>query len=183
MRRARAFSLVELLIVIAVVAILLALVGPSMADLLATQRVRNINAQLVTDLQFARSEAVRRKEEVKVWLQDPGSMTCYVLTEVTVLGNCNCANAPGAVCDSGRREFRTVQIPTSLGVRVTPTAGPGAPDMNFSHNDGRLTVPVAGEFQVDVVSSRRGHLRTTVGRSGRPSVCSPDGSIGQVPRC
>ena len=182
MRRARAFTLIELLVVIAVVAILLALVGPSMADLLATQRVRNINAQLVTDFQFARSEAVRRKANVMVWFQGSDSMTCYVMTLVSNLGTCDCTATPGSVC-SIREEIKTVQVPASMSIRVAPVVGQTDTSVPFSADDGRISGTTPSVFRIDVVSTRRGKLRTTVGLAGRPTVCSPDGSITGVPAC
>ncbi|HRC39206.1 MAG TPA: prepilin-type N-terminal cleavage/methylation domain-containing protein, partial [Rubrivivax sp.] len=55
MRRARwpqaAFTLVELMIAIAVVAVVLVLAAPSFRELIEMQRLRSVNAQLVTDLQ------------------------------------------------------------------------------------------------------------------------------------
>ena len=56
----RGFTLVELLIVVAVVAIILVVAAPSFRDMILMQRLRSITAQLVTDLQFARNEAVSR---------------------------------------------------------------------------------------------------------------------------
>lgn len=175
MRRARAFTLIELLVVVAVVAILLALVGPSMGDLLATQRVRNINAQLITDLQFARSEAARRNVSVLVWFRSNTTLTCYTMTMPLGEGNCDCRLGEGASC-TGFEEIRTVSVPTSTTVRLTPNYEA----LQFDRASGRV---IGAAFQADVVSSRHGKLRTTVNAAGRPTVCSPDGSIRDVPQC
>ena len=179
MRRARAFTLIELLVVIAVVAILLALVGPSMGDLLASQRVRNINAQLVTDIQYARSEAALRNTTVSVLFRrtpplGTPTMTCYVLAMEGGTGDCDCDG-----CYSTWQEIRRIQIPGSTTVTVLPVAGQ-AEEVKFDQRGRQLaSQPIA----VAVFSSRRGKLLTRVNLAGRPSVCSPDGSIRDVPAC
>ena len=179
MRRARAFTLIELLVVVALIAILLALVGPSMGDLLATQRVQNINAQLVTDIQYARSEAARRNMAVRVRFGSSDTMTCYVIYIQGVIGSCNCTNLPGSAC-STLEELRTVQVPLNNGVQVRTPLGQTTL-VEFDSATGKNTSQT--NFLTDVRASRRGQLRTTVGPSGRPTVCSPDGSIRQVPQC
>ena len=60
------------MVVIALVGVLLALAAPSMRGLISAQRVRGINAELVTDLQYARSEAARRSHDVRVGFQCNG---------------------------------------------------------------------------------------------------------------
>lgn len=60
------FSLVELLITLAVAAILLTLAVPSFQDYMANQRVRSASADLVSALNLARSEAVKRAADVSV---------------------------------------------------------------------------------------------------------------------
>ena len=45
------------------------------------------------------------------------------------------------------------------------------------------TWPTGRTFRVGVESTLSGKLRTSVGITGRPQVCSPDGSFSGVPRC
>lgn len=58
MRRVLGLTLIELMITIAVVGVLLALAAPSFYEFMLVQRLKGVNAELVTDLQLARSEAV-----------------------------------------------------------------------------------------------------------------------------
>ncbi len=62
-RRARGLTMVEMMVVVAIAAVILTLTAPSMRDFLARQRVAAINAELVTDLQLARSEAIARNSD------------------------------------------------------------------------------------------------------------------------
>lgn len=68
-QRTRGFTLLELLITMAVVAILAAVAVPSFQNMIATQQVRSAASDLVSALNFARSEAVKRNTTVRV---DPG---------------------------------------------------------------------------------------------------------------
>ena len=62
----RGFTLVELAVTLAVAAILLALATPSFAELLRRNRLAAANNELVTALNVARAEALRRGRPVAV---------------------------------------------------------------------------------------------------------------------
>jgi type IV fimbrial biogenesis protein FimT len=62
----RGFTLVELVVTLAVAAILLALATPSFAELLRRNRLAAANNELVTALNVARAEALRRGRPVAV---------------------------------------------------------------------------------------------------------------------
>lgn len=64
--RLRGFTLIELVVTLAVAAILLTLAAPSMADLLRANRLASANNGLVTALNVARAEALRRGASVTV---------------------------------------------------------------------------------------------------------------------
>jgi len=58
------FTLIELIIVIAIVAILVAVGVPSMREWVANQKVRGSANDLLFDLSFARAEAIKRNANV-----------------------------------------------------------------------------------------------------------------------
>lgn len=179
-RRAHGFTLIELMVVVALTAIVIGLVGPSMRELLAVKRVQSINAEMMTDLQYARTEAVRRNQSVVVQFQSNGTMTCYVVTAISAaVGKCNCLETPGSACKAGWEEIKTVQIPRTADVTLAASSSMSTL-VRFEKLAG---TSLPGDFQVDVVSSLRGQLRTGINPAGLPSVCSPDGSVTQVPKC
>lgn len=75
-RHARGFSLVELMVTIAVLAILLAIGIPSFASLIASNRLTSATNELVAALQTARTEALRRNARVTVCPAASGATAC-----------------------------------------------------------------------------------------------------------
>lgn len=60
------FTLIELMVTIAVAAILLAIGVPSFRDFVAGQRVRAASSDIVNILTYARSEAIKRNTDVEI---------------------------------------------------------------------------------------------------------------------
>lgn len=188
-RPARGLTMVELMVVVAVIGVLVALAAPSFREMITMQRLRGVNAQLVTDMQFARSEAVARGRVVRVNFgrQTAGTDTdrsCYVIYVSPGNGiRCNCENA-GAVCASeSAQEIRTVNVLRSSGVSLTwpdnqnsafgfdPVTG-GL--VNIPTDQG-VTPAVSVKLEARVDDNRR--LVTTIVQTGRPTVCAPNAAV------
>lgn len=58
--------MLEVMVTIAIVAILAGIAAPSMVQFVRDSRLRGLSGQMITDLQFARSEAIRRNRGVLV---------------------------------------------------------------------------------------------------------------------
>ncbi len=192
MKRTRhGFTLVELMIVIAVLGVLLVLAAPSFYDFIRVQRLKSINAQLVTDLQLARSEAIARRTWVRVAFRSNSSITCYTLyTTVNNVNSvrCNCLLGAGAACGANATEIRTVQVPTRLSVRLLPGQTDNA--FAFDHVTNSIArIPLDNvsqpvpRFVVNASIDGTRSLRTIVNQAGRTSVCAPAGSRMTEPPC
>jgi type IV fimbrial biogenesis protein FimT len=72
-RNARGFTLLELIIVLAVMAILVAWGFPSLEESMKNNRMVAQNNEMVAMLQYARSEAIRRNTSVEVHLSADGN--------------------------------------------------------------------------------------------------------------
>ena len=64
--RSTGFTLTELVVTVTIVGILAAIAAPSFNDFMAQQRIRNAAFELMADLTYARSEAVKRNADVTV---------------------------------------------------------------------------------------------------------------------
>ena len=181
-RPARGLTLIESLVVLAVLGVLIALVAPSMRGMIARQRVQGVNAELVTALQLARSEVAQRSgmaTKVAVSFGADANFTCYSVHTVAAGGPCDCTRLPGAVCTAPAQEIKSMQFARAEGVSVAASSPSGTVVM-FAPPLGAAT---PGDLVVDVRDVTSGYLRTAINAMGRPSVCSPDGSIKGVGSC
>jgi type IV fimbrial biogenesis protein FimT len=189
------FTLVELLVVITVAAILLVIGVPGFRDFILMQRLKGTNAQLVTDLQFARSEASARGQWARVAFNSNASMTCYSIYTTTDEFDgtrCDCRLGPGAACDGARTEVRTVQVPVADGVRVDVVLDADNDELAFAfdHVNGRIaTIPVDDDpgalaaFRIQTAIDANRTLQTEVGPAGRVSVCATASTTVGAPAC
>ncbi len=192
----RGFTLIELMIVIALMAILIALSVPSFRNMIEMQRLRGIHGELVTDLQFARSEAAARGRYVRVNFGFSSDSTCYsIFTADQNSLRCNCLLDSALRCPAGTQEIKTVHVAKSNSVRfaMEPLVA-GGPDQDsafaFDYRSGGLVtssfdlgnVPLPA-VQIDTIVDAKRTLRTVLIQSGRPSVCAPSASTMQVSAC
>jgi prepilin-type N-terminal cleavage/methylation domain-containing protein len=178
-RRARGLTLVELMIAIAVLAVLATLALPSFEDHLARRRVEGLAQGLRADLDLARSEAVQRNEAVTLSL----GTNCYVLHLATATGACTVSTATVVPADARIRAVMSESAAVGLGaldglaaIRFDATTGTA----DFTGAD---PPPQAGA--VDVTATGRSFvLRVSTQRTGRTTLCVPAGStIGGHPTC
>ena len=195
MKPTRGLTLPELLVALAVVAILVAVAAPSFRGMIEVQRLRGVNSQVVTDLQFARNESAARGVPVRIVFRNSPTETCYSLyTSSTAAhdGNaerCNCLEGAGNACTpgTGTAEVKTVSVPATLAVKVTPVDGVAA--LAFDPvTGGILTIPIdrVSEpmplFRVASWLDDPRRLYNVLNQSGRPSVCAPAGTrLGETP--
>ena len=192
------FTLIELMVVIALMAILVVLAVPSFDKMIVMQRLRGTNAQLITDLQLARSEATMRGTFGRVNFGTDANQTCYTIYVTNgSFSRCDCTLGAGSACtvDSATTtEVRTVQIPRSTGVTVIATVPTpaGGTDTAFGYDPvtgGLMLIPTdigaspLGSVRIESRVDDDRRLVNTIIQSGRPSVCAPNASVMQVTAC
>jgi len=199
-RATQALTLLEVMIVIAVIGVLIALVAPSMREMIGMQRLRGIAAQAVTDVQFARSEALSRNQFVGFVVRNNAaeSMSCYALfvssTDPLNLlaldpSKCNCTANPGSACVGTQREVRIAQVSRSedIQLRLPPNQ---VKSFGYNPVTGGIGTVVSSsseigdrDFCFEVTRQPRGRLRIDISVAGRPTMCSPDQSVPGFAPC
>lgn len=178
--RKRGFTIIEMTVVLTVIAaIVTLLVMPAMGSMVARHRVQGVQAELLGDLQLARSELARRSADptkISINFGSNADLTCYTIH--TGDAACDCTRVPGDACGAvpGAQEIKTMQFARSVGVTVAATSA-SAPRIVFSPPQG-LVSPT--DVVIDVQSAIRGQVRTSLSGLGAPNVCSPDGSVPGV---
>jgi type IV fimbrial biogenesis protein FimT len=114
-------TMVEMMTVVVLAGVLLAIAAPSFRDMLERRRLEGQANELVTDLAYAKSEAVARNRNVV--LITGGGGACYTIAAWTApasrAGSCDCTATPGARCTTGANnpvEIKTVTLVNSATV-------------------------------------------------------------------
>lgn len=184
-------TLVELIVVLAILGVVLALAAPAMADMLNRRRVQMVADQMMTDLAYARSESSVATAMVDAKFMSNATQSCYTLTHFDYVGDCDCTRGPGSACNGDitnanfttLREIRTVQMMASSGVSFVSTGSWDALSTNRVRFVRPQMTPTVPDFAVNVVGNRGFTLRVRLNAMGRVSQCSPDGTMPGAAAC
>jgi len=195
--RQRGFTLIELVVTMAVLALLLLAAVPSMGRWLDNTRIRNVSDSLQGGLQLARAEAIRRNQNVTFWLvelNDPAllSADCTLSSRsgswvVSVYSPArHCADAPST--DSSPMLVSGRPVGDAGGnVAVAAVQGDGSSPASSVSFDGfgRVTNADAIE-QIDIAGpnpdANYRNLRIAVSSAGLVRMCDPRVSLATDPR-
>jgi type IV fimbrial biogenesis protein FimT len=167
------WTLVELIAMLAVLAILAAAALPSFAGLLMRRHLEGVAAQVGTDLQYLRTEAVARNAVVNMAFRSGAQGSCYVI-HTGAPGGCSCDGNQPPSCTSGSAQAirhagfaadSPVQVLANVALlRVDPRHGTVSPT-------GTVRVTAGDGSAVHHVVSILGRVRTCApgGRGGMPS--------------
>ncbi|GGC71216.1 GspH/FimT family pseudopilin [Undibacterium terreum] len=165
----KGFTMVELVIGIAIVAIVMAIGMPSYGTWILNSKLRGAAESIQSGLQVARAEAVRRNAAVKFTL---GSGSSWTVGCVTVSATCPAVLQSRATGDGSS-------------AAVTVNAVDGTP-ITFD-SFGRMTAPTpsagtATQINVDIdpavlPANKTRDLRINIGVSGNIKMCDPDPSV------
>lgn len=152
-RRRGGFTLVELMVAVAVIGILAAIGVPSMTALINANRVSSAAGELTAAMQIARSEAVRRNDRVSVC----GNAACTSTdwSEVVIVHPNPTADDPAVIRSTAAPAGVTITGPAA-GVVFRPsgviTSGASVcVPVNNSYSQQKVTVMISG-----VVSNEKG---------------------------
>ncbi len=163
----RGVTLVEASIAMAIAAITMAAAAPSFRGLIERQRLDGAAAQLASDLQFARAEAVMRNTPLRVTLHEAAWGHCYVI-HTGAAQECRCDASGAAVCEGEAEALKTVQWASDQGISLQSAVR----SLLFDPLHGTSTP--AGTLKVVATSGRAVHHVINV--MGRVRTCSPRGA-------
>lgn len=140
---ARGFSLVEVLVVVAIMVVLMAVGVPALSDWLAGQRLRTASYALVGSAMQARSEAIKRGTDIAILAPASDDLSLGWCVQVGTAAACS-VTAPGVA-------VMHVQQPIS-GVAFTfsSTAGPIVFNRSGRLSGGAVLVEIADNTRTDM---------------------------------
>lgn len=158
MNRSKGVTLIELMVTIIVLAILATIALPSFRDLAEKRRLINATEAFYADIQFARSEAVKRSRSLRINIADG----CLTVADVSA---------------------SPVLVLTSTCIALFPAISLEATGLPIDLDRVRgIPSPTGGSL---VITSPSGlETRVIVSRFGRVRVCSPaTKKVGGYPSC
>lgn len=156
------FSLIELMIVIAIIVIAMAALVPSIRDFMSGQRVKSASLDLATAAMFARSEALKRGAQITVVAANGNDLSqgwCVIFGTGTA-SDCN-LDVPGSKVMRLQQPLPNVTfafVPSASAAPITfNSAGRLATAVNIEITDVTSTVdsPLVRCLIVDVSGSTR----------------------------
>ena len=165
----RGLSLIEVCAVLAIASILAGSAVPSFKEMRNKRQLDGTGAELLTDIHFARSEAVTRNQGVRIRTQALADGSTCVVIHTGGAADCSCGATGPAVCTAAdAREIKTHRFAGG-----GPQVGPTGASMRFDPVRGTATP--AGTLRVVGPDGRAIHH--VVSAMGRVRSCSPGGSM------
>ena len=153
------FTLLELMIIVAILGILIALAAPSFTSLLERRKIIAAAEAIQSDLRWARSEAIKRNTDVTVsFTPGAGGIWKYVITPA--IKTVDSATIP---------EFGNVALAENFG---------GDHATGFDHTRG-----TSNDNGTVALTSSAGKVCIVLSTLGRVRICSKVGNIGGYKSC
>lgn len=155
-RHNRGFTMIELLVTTAIVAVVANAAAPTFSEQLARRRIEGAATEMTVDLHYARSEAISKNRQISLKTKADGSGY-----------DINYVDAPAAV------PFKEVRLPSGIAV----TAG-----VSVAYRPMRGMASEATSMTLSSTQSQA-TLRIVTTGVGRIALCSPDGALKGYAPC
>ncbi len=155
-------SLIEVLVVLAVLGVLLAMAMPSMSGLVQRQRLSGAAEAFRSDFQLARMQALGSGRTVRVAFFEHPAGSCY-LVHLGAIGSCQCLPGGAPQCAQPQQLLAHHWLPQSRGLRLSANVK----QMSIDGQRGTVT-PTA---TIELRNARGDRLVHVVAITGRLRSC------------
>ena len=163
-RVTRGLTLIEMMVALAICAVLMSLAVPSFGQYLQRQRLKAAAQGLELDLREARFEAARRGSALYVSFRD-GPDWCYAL---------------GTRADCDCRIQQSCRLKATRGSKLQGVQLLASRDLRFDPATGQADAPGLAALWTSASGER---VQVSVGALGRPSTCTLQGTLPPLPAC
>lgn len=157
-------TLIETLTAVVVLGVLVAASVPSFNQFIQGGRLKGALESVFANLQYAKSEAIKRNQQVYLTFTEAGDTWCYGLTAAS--------GSPACTCDTTARtttcEIATVYSDDYKNITIDSSTAPTSRQYSFN--------PIRGSADSGNVTLSNGTytLRVVISSLGRIKICSPD---------
>lgn len=167
--------MIEVMVVLSIAAVLMGLAVPAFKGLQELRRLEGHAAELATDIQYIRGEAVAKNRQMHLRFGSDTAGTCYLLHSGNS-GGCTCTSDGAAQCtDPNNLPIKSVGVAHSLGLRLQANV------TSMLFDPLRGTVTPTGSITLETDSGKK--LRHVVNIMGRTRTCSPDNTVSGYRAC
>ena len=148
-RRQNGFTLLELMVVIAIIGILIGIAAPNFMDYLRSRRLSGATMQVFVDLMNARQQAVTQNK--RVWLRIENSHQYKIITDENNNGTVD--NGESFITRDLHPDFADVTFTTAAGTKISfLPRGSASSDtiyLNGAAGSKSISISTAGRVKID----------------------------------
>jgi type IV fimbrial biogenesis protein FimT len=168
----RGFTLIELMVSLAVLAILLTLAVPAFSDFAQRTALRGVADNVTAVIADAKEEAIKRDTLVRVEFKAVGTGFCVGAEPVATLTSVGCDCSSTTACT-------IAQFPSGAGqlhsVNLDGTPAFGTDTAFVIDPKTAMLADFSDTGSMQMITPREFGIRVDVNAMGRPSLCTPSG--------